>query len=300
VNLMKNIRKETDKQKLKRQTTENNNKKTEKETEIILKNMETNEKAFYEIFTLSEYYRAMKIVETDVLKIIMMTSLIERLNSERDFLTFPEWLTTKEQENDAGTNKKIKQIFNKYAKEHGCSGKFRRFFQNFITKKEKVELIKSVRFFPKLKSGLNSPNLFPLFCFEESRCNPPPLQSCPLVNYDQQDCLICSDAQELKKVLDEFAEFLYTLRSKFVHDARMFALASPNTVTHDNGATLSMSLWTYIDYNFRKLKREKYEGLIMLDLTTRHLEGILKCNFKKMLDNFVRLREPKESALPSV
>lgn len=254
---------------------------------------ETPENAFYEIFTLSEYYRAMKIVKTDVLKIIMITSLIERLNSEKDFITFPEWLRKNDKETNIVTKKTIRQIYSEYEKEYGCSGKFRSFFQNFLTKKEKIKLIQSVRFFPRLKSGLNSPNLFPLFCFEESRCRPPPVQSCPLVSYDKQDCLICNDAKELKKVLDEFAEFLYTLRSKFVHDARMFALASPKSVTHDNGVTISMGLWTYVDYSYRKLKKPKYKGGLFLDLNALHLEKVLEHNFKKLLDNFVALRESK-------
>ena len=251
----------------------------------------TPENAFYEIFTLSEYYRAMKLEKSDVLKIIMITSIIERLYSKKDFVTFPEWLRKIEKESDIESNKTIRQIYDDYEKENGCSSKFRRFFQDFLTKKEKIELIQSIRFFPRLKSGLNSPNLFPLLCFEESRCRPPPIQSCPLVNYDKQDCLICNNDKELRKVLDEFAEFLYTFRSKFVHDARMFGLASPESITHDNGATISMGLWTYVDYSFRKLDKSKYEGGIMLDLNARHLEGILEHNFKKLLDNFVSLRE---------
>lgn len=44
----------------------------------------TPEDALDKILTLSEYYRAMKIVNIDVLKIIMITSLIERLNSKKD------------------------------------------------------------------------------------------------------------------------------------------------------------------------------------------------------------------------
>jgi hypothetical protein len=75
----------------------------------------------------------------------------------------------------------------------------------------------------------------------------------------------------------------------------MFALASSESVTHGNEVTISLGLWTYIEYSFRKLKRPKYKGGIFLDLTAHHLEGILEHNFKKLLDNFVALRESEKS-----
>ena len=248
------------------------------------------EDAYYELFSLSDYYRAMKIVKPDFLKLIMLISLIEKLNSKSAFQTFPEWLKKTEIEYEKCNKKKIRKIYATYEEEFGCSSKFRKFFQKYLTKKEKIELLESIRFYIKLDTDSKSSKLVPMFCFKENVCRLAPYYSCPRQNYDRKDCPICENEKTLKKSLDEFAEFLYALRSNFVHNAIIFDLASPKSVTHHNGVTMDMGLATYIQYRFRKIKRPEYKGTIFLELTANHLENILNRNFKKLLNNYITNR----------
>jgi len=249
------------------------------------------ERALYELANLSRYFLTMKTTEQNNLKTIMFISLIERLNSDKDFITFPEWISNKEL--NKASIKEINKFYNDYKKEHGCSSKFRAFFQVYLTKEEKIQFIKSIKYYPKLSDGSDSHNLFP-FCFEENNCRPSYLQSCPLVNYEKEDCLICKDEDKLKKTLNELAEFLYYYRSKFVHEARMFGLSEPKLGNLD-GASMSFSPLDYVNYKFSKLKKPKYEGLIIVDLNAKMLENVLERNFKKLLANFIKVRESIET-----
>ena len=236
----------------------------------------------------------MKIVKPDFLKLIMLISLIEKLNSKSAFLTFPEWLKKIEKEDEVCNKKTVRKVYAKYEEEYGCSSKFRNFFQKYLTKKEKVKLLESIRYYVKSNTDSSSSNLVPMFCFEENVCRLAPYHSCPMQNYDTKDCPICKDEKALKKSLNEFAEFLYTLRSNFVHNAIIFDLASPQSVTHSNGVTMDMALATYIQYHFKKINRPEYKGNILLELTANHLESILSRNFKRLLDNYITNRIGKK------
>ncbi len=164
------------------------------------------ERALYELTNLSRYFLTMKSTEQNNLKTIMFISLIERLNSDKDFITFPEWIGKNEL--NKASIKEIKKIYNDYEKEYGCSSKFRAFFQEYLTKEEKIQFIQSIKYYPKLNNGSDSHNLFP-FCFKENSCRLSNLQSCPLVSYEKEDCLICKDEDKLRKTLNELADFLY-------------------------------------------------------------------------------------------
>jgi len=248
------------------------------------------ERAFYELTNLSRYFLTMKTTEQNNLKTIMFISLIERLNSDKDFITFPEWVSKKEL--NKSSIKEIKKFYNDYEKEYGCSSKFRAFFQEYLTKEEKIQFIKAIKYYPKLSDGSDSHNLFP-FCFKENNCRPC-FQSCPLVNYEKEDCLIGKDEDKLKKTLNELAEFLYYYRSKFVHEARIFGLSETKLINL-KGDSMSFSPLDYVDYKFRKLKKAKYEGLIIVNLNAKMLENVLERNFKKLLDNFIKVRESTET-----
>lgn len=55
----------------------------------------TLKRAFEEFFTLLEFYRAMRRMEIDFIKLIMITSIIEKLSSAKDFMEFSEWVSEK-------------------------------------------------------------------------------------------------------------------------------------------------------------------------------------------------------------
>ena len=58
-------------------------------------------------------------------------------------------------------------------------------------------------------------------------------------------------------------------------------------------ASMSLSPLDYVDYKFNKLKKPKYEGLIIVDLNAKMLENVLERNFKKLLDNFIKVRDAR-------
>ena len=277
----------------------------------FLKKCEKPEDAYYELLTLSEYYIAMKQAKSPFLKLIMQISLIEKLNSKMSYLTFVDWLVKIEKDETFNKQKTIQRFHSNYEKkgshnnrfkqflktirkvhtiysdDYGLGTKFRTFFQEYLTKQEKIELLKSIRCYNKSDNGSKS-NLVPMFCFEENVCRLAPYYSCPMVNYNRKDCPICINEKSLKKSLNEFADFLYSLRSKFVHNAIMFDLASSQSATHPNGVTMTMSLVMYVNkHRFRDRKRQKYTGNILLDLTAKNLETILNSYFKRLLNEYL-------------
>jgi hypothetical protein len=162
---------------------------------------------------------------------------------------------------------------------------------NYLTKEEKVKLLQSIQFYPTLENGTISSHLMPMFCFDKNHCYfEQPFLSCPLRNYDKDDCPVCKDKEKLKKGLNDFAAFLYTMRNNFVHNAHLPPLAPPlEPIVHKGGATMSMSTATHIHHKFTR-RRPNYDGWILLDLSVNHLEKILNRNFKKLLDKYVETR----------
>jgi hypothetical protein len=247
-----------------------------------------------EFYDIALFYKAMKLTKDDSTKLIMITSIIEKLNSENDYRTFAEWIN--EQKIEVGRNKKdIKRLWSAYNDQFGCSSKFRNFFKGkYLTKKEKVTLLQSVKFYVERDS--KSPYLMPMFCYDKNYCYfRNTLSSCPisLSNFDKDDCPICSDDKKLKKGLGELAEFLYYMRNKFVHDACLPRLAPPlKPVKHKDGATLTMTTFNYVHYKFKR-KKPEYVGWICVELNVMDIEQILNRNFKNLLENYVSSRKSK-------
>ena len=255
-----------------------------------------NKSAINEFYDISSFYKAMKLTKDDFIKLIMITSLVERLNSDKDHKKFPEWLDDQGKVEKACNKKEIKRLWGAYNEEFGCSSKFRNFFKGkYLTKEEKVTLLKSVSFYTTLDDGGKSSHLMPMFCYDKNYCYfREPFISCPLspLNYNKDDCPICKDVKKLEIGLDEFAEFLYSMRNNFAHDAHMPTLAPPlEPVVHEGGATMSMSMFAYTHYKFKRRKKPDYLGWICIDLNVNYIEKILNRNFKKLLENYVEVRK---------
>jgi hypothetical protein len=157
----------------------------------------------------------------------------------------------------------VNKAYQSYNEEFGCSRKFRNFFASdiFLTKKEKLMLLRSVTIGAK-----------PLFCYSE-QCGEIK-QICALRT--DNNCLLFTDEKALKKALSEYANFLYILRNRFIHNACMFSLAD----TYDGALVL-----TEIPYKFRFSKQPPdFTGFLFLNLSVIELRNILNRNFKKLLD----------------
>jgi hypothetical protein len=123
------------------------------------------EKAFFELFSLSEFYLVFRTIENDFLKLVMITSIIEKLSSKKDYVTFSQWLSKmKKNEPIDFTN----LLWNEYNKIYGCSGKFRRYFQNYLSEKEQIELLTTIQVFDLIDE---KSELIPLFCYDKNTCS---------------------------------------------------------------------------------------------------------------------------------
>ncbi len=193
----------------------------------------------------------------DVLCLIMIISLIERLSSKEEYLTFSEWIAKTKSE-----NLKLVEACNRYNDRFGCNHKFRNFFtsKEFLTKKQKLRLLRSIT------NGSD-----PLFCYSV-KCGETK-RNCMFK--PENECLLIKNEPFLKRALNEFANFLYQLRNRFVHNACMFNLAD----TYEDAY-----VFTDIPYKFRYQKTHaEYKGFVFIGLSVIELKQILNCNFKKLL-----------------
>lgn len=245
----------------------------------------------------------------DVLSLIMSISLIEKLTSRMDYIPFSEWVTIEKRNNE-----EVKRAWDDYNKDYGCFHKLKNFFlnQEYLKKEEQLALLKSVCYFIKKKD--NKVTLVPLFCFDSTICGG---KSC----YDKSNCMLndcfegfkcigaehgcmfggsedCparSEEKAIYKGIKEFANFLYTFRNGFVHDARIFRLSEETS-----GSTMS-NLFDYVPYTFKynipKSKRPQYNGNVSLRLSPNNLIRIIDRNFKKLLDNYISVRLGEKTRL---
>ena len=240
----------------------------------------TPRRAFEEFLTLSEFCRAMKLMKIDFIKVIMITSIIEKLSSKEDYIEFLEWVSKKEKEGTL-TCRDIKKVWNEYNKDFGCSWKFRSFFRDYLTKREQLELLISVSYYVRIDDN-RSPSLVPLFCYDKKVCKPKKLVCA--FGFIDENCPAFKDEKILKDGIKEFADFLYNLRNRFVHDAHMFGLSEE---AFGNTALLV----TYVPYKFRYIKRPLYNGNVVLRLSGKKLEEILDRNFNKLLSKHIAMRK---------
>ena len=226
------------------------------------------------IFTISQFYVFLKQIEErkyDSLRLIMLTSIIEKLNSKEDHLTFPEWISKENKKEEL--KKRGLSLWDEYNKIHGSSGKFRRFFKNYLSKDENIDLIRSVLSKAKLKVSPTSELLVPRFCYED-KCNVRFL-SC---NFDRNkdNCPLVSSPSKLRRAIKNFSDFLYSLRNSFVHQANIVLLSE-------------------VDYNGTPVLLLEYipakKTNLVIRLAPEQLETLLEKNFKKLLDDYITNRK---------
>jgi hypothetical protein len=257
------------------------------------------ENAESDFVALHEFYKAMTRMEDQTVKLLMIISLIEKLSSEREYLVFPEWLKKTEQ----STDKNYNVLWNEYNEKFGCSGKFRRFFGNeeYVNRDEQINLLRSVSAFRR--KG-NSYVFTHPFCYEE-KCPTVPSESgtCPgrkeekqqqvLYECDYKKCPLPTDDRKLKNGISQFAEYLYEVRSRFVHGAVLPNLPSGKKTLFSHGDNMI----TMREYRFRKSGGRAKILRVFFNLGPKQLEDILNRNFMKLLDAYIKNNLVRDSVV---
>lgn len=149
----------------------------------------------------------------------------------------------------------------------------------YLSKTEQIALLKSICYITR--NDDNSRSLVPLFCYNKEACG---LREHGCMFDRDTNCPAFKDEKILKRGIKEFANFLYNLRNRFVHDADMFTLAGKVMGT-------TSDLLTYVPYKFRYIKRPSYRGYVVIRLSAEKLEEILNRNLKKLLNTYIAMRE---------
>lgn len=213
----------------------------------------------------------------DINRLIMVASIVELLNSNKDFVRFDEWIKQE------GKNKEIQErgvdLWHEYNKIHGSAEKFRAFFIKYLTREEKIELMKSVQFWRR-----DDKEFFPLFCFKGVECQVN--HSFCAYDGDKMKCPTYVSERRIQRGIRECANFLYTLRSKFVHEAKLFFLPKPLP----QGVGGSSWLVDYIEYDFTT-KDCSYKGNVMLDLFSSQLVKLGRKYLTQLIQAYLKARE---------
>lgn len=235
-----------------------------------------NGEAMFEFFSLSEYMLVLNSIKDDFVKLIMVTSVIKKLNSKKEYMTFTQWLSQRKQ---TEKQENINKLWNDYNIDFGCSGKFRKYFQN-LKEQEQVELLTTIQFFQNV-NGNNEP--VPLFCYDNKDCSDK-VNLC-VMGYVFPNCPVLNDKKRLNDSIKELSEFLYTLRNRFVHDAVMPHFSESS---HENTV---IPLLHYIPYEFKYISQPNYSGNVWLRLRASDLENKVRRDFKSLLLNFIKTRK---------
>ena len=196
---------------------------------------------------------------------IMLTSIIELLQTTTKYQTFDEWLETVDK--SIINAKKCKSLLNDYNKIHGCSGKFRRFFIDYLDDEEKISLLGRI----KISSDNTSSNgKIVAFCYLGNICDSQINESWCNIEVERTEGPIVQDKRKLKKSLTELCNFLYEMRNQFVHAGRIpiFPTANVNFVS---------------DFYETRI----YKGVIINELTIEFLYSLVAKYLSKLLDSYL-------------
>lgn len=209
-----------------------------------------------------------KKIGADAFRLILATSIIELLNTEVEYQDFATWLS---QNRKKVENKSCLQAWNIYNRVHGCSGKFRKFFK-LLTKKEKTEVVPTVqtrhgnRFAPLCHQDDDS-------CFwrDSAFCN---------YHFYESQCPMLKNDRILNKALKEFGNFLYTMRSQFVHSGRIPILARP--LPKDIAGMSSV-------YDYYEMR--DYKGPVLINLRSDALYALLVKYLPEMFESYLKAQK---------
>jgi len=218
----------------------------------------------------------------DINRLIMMASIVELLNSKEDFARFDEWI--KQEEKDEELRSKGVGIWHEYNRFHGSAEKFRAFFKEHLSKDEKIKLMKSVQFYLGEEK-----KFFPLFCYKDAECNVG-LSYCTF-DTDKERCPAYTSTKRINRGVREFADFLYTMRSKFVHEARLFLLPTPLP----KGTAGSSWLFDFFEYEFKSARKLSYKGMLRFGLLSGLFTELVQKYLKALMDKYIEAKSERSS-----
>jgi len=141
-------------------------------------------------------------------QLVIMTSIIEKLNKRVRRLRFDKWYKKNEEKY---ANKKCTNAWNDYNVIYGSGKSFRKFF-DLLSDEEKLNLLLKIRRVD-LITRENTP-----FCFRSQDDCFHSSVWCKGVN-DRPHCPALQEDKVLTKGIKKLADHLYSLRSKFVHES---------------------------------------------------------------------------------
>lgn len=221
--------------------------------------------AYHEFLTLNQYFLGLLDIDADSVKLVMFVSLIEKLTSDRRYLSFSEWIVKNELQ---GSKAKVLKLWNKYNEEFGCNRKFRNFFTSpkYFRKSEKLMLLGSIYYD-------NGKHHVPMFCYNEKLCG-----ASGGYHFDGclDNCPISNNERLLRKSMNEFGNFLYELRNTFVHNASFFNFCH----SYKNVSVIHRA---YVSYRFRFVSNPTFTGEVDIFLDSEFLNKTIRRVFKGLL-----------------
>jgi len=214
----------------------------------------------------------------DANRVIMMASVIELLNSREKHLPFNKWVAQQGKNQEVPI--RVIKLWDDYIKIHGSAEKFRTFFVKYLTKDEKFELMKSVQFWKREQK-----TFLPLFCFKGKECN----VSHGYCEFDinKEKCPSYASEKKMQRGIRECANFLYSLRNRFVHEARLINFPEPLP----GGVGGSSWLYDYVEYRF--LSGRYFQGTIKMDLFSERLVKLGRKYLKQLMQDYLEAAEKR-------
>ena len=179
----------------------------------------------------------------------------------------------------------------------------------YLDKKEQLNFLKSIAYYPQI--GKQKSNV-PMFCYSDELCGG---KEC----YDDKNecfgkdcfdervcvrktlgCLYVEDAncpaylthKILTDGMKEFANFLYSIRNSYVHNAQIFTLSFNNDRYFQRPSLHDF----VVNYRFLDRHKKPFTGCIVIRLDPQDIINIMERNFKKMLDEYIAVRTREQAS----
>jgi hypothetical protein len=130
---------------------------------------------------------------------------------------------------------------------------------------------------------------FPLFCYKDAECNVG-LSYCTF-DTDKERCPAYTSTKRINRGVREFADFLYTMRSKFVHEARLFLLPTPLP----RGTAGSSWLFDFFEYEFKSARKLSYKGTLRFGLLSWLFTELVQKYLKALMDKYIEAKSERSS-----
>lgn len=209
------------------------------------------------------------------IQLILIASIIELLTMRTEYIIFYKWY----ENNPELINKKgCVATWHDYNKIYGNRERFRNFFHS-IDKNKKISLLTKIR--RRNKDGRNIH-----FCHVNRKdCYHGGAYNCKGIN-DISNCPAYNRPRTLKKGMTIFGNYLYTIRSKFVHESRMPTFSNIEEAYNMLENMMKTGYIFEATYSFM-LKEDGEMIRYQTKLEVKELYEVLKCNLKRLFSEYL-------------